>query len=114
MRQITDSTFASEVAAETMIVVDMYADWCPPCKALSPVLEAVVADLQAKGKKVEVVKHNIDTDPVKPREFGVRSIPTLLFFKGGTLRDTIVGAKSGDIIANKILEIDSATATTTV
>ena len=114
MRQITDSTFASEVAAKTLVVVDMYADWCPPCRALSPVLEAVVTDLQAKGKKVEVVKHNIDTDPLKPKEFSVRSIPTLLFFKNGTLYHTMVGTKSGDIIANKILEIDSATATTAV
>lgn len=112
MRQITDATFAGEVSADSLVIVDMYADWCAPCKALAPVLEAAVTAAQLNGIKVEAVKLDIDTNPVKPKEYGVRSIPTLLFFRGGRHLYTIVGSQSIDVLQSKIAELDSATTTT--
>ena len=86
---VTDATFDSEVLkSNTPVVVDFFADWCGPCKALAPVLEDVAREL---GGKVKIVKMNVDDSPDAPGKYGIRSIPTLILFKGGEVVTQSVG-----------------------
>ncbi len=87
---LQDSTFETEVLkSETPVLVDFWAVWCGPCKAIAPAVEEVASEF--KGK-VKVAKLNIDDHQGVPQQFGIRSIPTLLVFKGGRVVDTIVGS----------------------
>jgi thioredoxin 1 len=86
---VTDADFENEVLkAETPVLVDFWAEWCGPCKALSPLVDELAGELQGK---VKVVKINIDEAPEAPTKYGVRGIPTLMIFKGGQVVDTRVG-----------------------
>lgn len=86
----TDSSFESDVIkSEQPVLVDFWAEWCGPCKMVSPILEELAGEL---GDKVKIVKVNIDENPETPTKFGVRGIPTLMVFKGGELVSTKVGA----------------------
>lgn len=85
----TDASFEADVLkSDTPVLVDFWAEWCGPCKMLSPVLDEVANEL---GNSVKVVKVNIDESPETPSQFGVRGIPTLMMFKGGELVSTKVG-----------------------
>ena len=75
----------------TPVVVDFYADWCGPCKMVSPVLERLSMEYEGK---VKFVKLNVDDDPEIAANFGIMSIPTVLFFANGKARDAIIGAVS--------------------
>ena len=87
---ITDSTFEDEVLkSDTPVLVDYWAEWCGPCKAISPVLEGVAPGYSGK---VKIVKMNIDENPNTPPKYGIRSIPTLMLFKNGTVQSTKIGA----------------------
>lgn len=89
---ITDDTFEQEVLkSETPVLVDYWAEWCGPCKAISPVLEDVAPGFAGK---VRIVKMNIDENPNTPPKYGIRSIPTLMLFKGGSVEETKLGAMS--------------------
>lgn len=89
IQAINDSNFESEVIeADGPVVVDFWAEWCGPCKALLPVVEEVAADL---GDKVKIVKVNIDEAPTTPGKYGLRGVPTLMIFKNGKVVDTRVG-----------------------
>ncbi len=89
VRQVTDATFEQEVLqADLPVLVDLYADWCGPCKQLSPLVEALARELDGKLK---VCKVDVDRNPIVAQSFQVRSIPTLLLFHGGKL----VGQKLG-------------------
>ncbi|MFN8369340.1 MAG: thioredoxin [Bacteriovoracaceae bacterium] len=70
------------------VVVDFWAEWCGPCKALAPVLEAVANEL---GEKAVVVKVNVDENAELSQKYGIRGIPTLIFFKNGEIKNTLVG-----------------------
>jgi thioredoxin 1 len=87
---IEDSSFAKEVLeSSTPVLVDFWATWCAPCRAIAPALEELAG--QYKGR-VKIAKVNIDDNQDTPQKYGVRSIPTLLLFKGGQVVEQIVGA----------------------
>ena len=86
---VNDSQFEAEVLkADEPVLVDFWAEWCGPCKMLSPLVDQLADDL--KGR-VKVVKVNIDEAPEAPTKYGVRGIPTLMIFKEGQVVDTRVG-----------------------
>ena len=91
MREITDATFEAEVLqADKPVVIDFWAPWCGPCKAVEPVL----ADLAEKhAGRVEFTKLNIDVNPVVASRYGVLAIPTAILFEDGEARETVVGAR---------------------
>lgn len=86
---VNDTQFEAEVLkADMPVVVDFWAEWCGPCKVLSPVVDELANEMQGK---VKVVKVNIDEAPEAPTKYGVRGIPTLMIFKNGQVVDTRVG-----------------------
>ena len=86
-----DATFDSEVASPQTVLVDLWAPWCGPCRAMAPVLEELARDFAGQLK---VVKVNVDHNPATQARFEVRGIPTLLLFHGGSVVEKIVGAQS--------------------
>lgn len=86
---ITDQSFEKDVLqAGVPVLVDFWAEWCGPCRALGPKLEEIAAELK---DKVKIVKLNVDENPGMPAKFGVRGIPTMIIFKNGQEVDQIVG-----------------------
>lgn len=89
---ISDSSFESEVTnAKTPVLVDFWAPWCGPCKAIAPILEELA---QKYGEQIKIVKLDVDSNPATPPKFGVRGIPTLILFKDGQVQATQVGLLS--------------------
>jgi len=90
--KITDASFKKEVMeAKSPVLVDFWAEWCGPCRMISPVLEELVKEV---GDDVVIGKLNIDENPETPALLGVRSIPTLMIFKDGKMVGTKVGVQS--------------------
>ena len=101
--KFTDENFKEEVLqSEVPVMVDFYADWCNPCKMMAP----LVAELaESYSGKCKIGKCNTDENPRLAGEYRVMSIPTFLFFKGGKVVDTVIGAVSKSELENKIKQV---------
>ena len=90
-KAVTDSTFDADVlGSDTPVLVDFWAEWCGPCRKVSPILDEIGAE---HGDKLQIVKLNVDENPATAQKYRVVSIPTMNVYKGGQLVKTIVGAK---------------------
>jgi thioredoxin 1 len=90
IQQVTDSSFDAEVLKSDLpVLIDFWAPWCGPCKAIAPVVEDLAKEY---GGRLKVVKMNVDDNPQTPSRYGVRGIPNLIVFKGGQVKEQIVGA----------------------
>ncbi len=88
--EVNDATFEQEVIKSAVpVLIDFWAPWCGPCKAIAPVVEEVAGEYNGRLK---VLKMNVDDNPGTPTKYGVRGIPNLILFKGGSVADQIVGA----------------------
>jgi thioredoxin 1 len=98
--EITDDQFEEKVLqADGICMVDFWAPWCGPCHTMKPVLEAFAA---ANQGKVKVLKLDVDENPKTAERYQVRSIPTILFFRGGQVLETLVGAVSESLLQQKL------------
>ena len=87
---LTEATFDQQVAHHPeLLMVDFWAEWCAPCKMLAPVLDELVRE---SGGKITLAKVNVDENPGLAAQYGIRSIPTVLFIRGGKLLDQVIGA----------------------
>ena len=99
--EITDSTFDTNVLQSSVpVLVDFWAPWCGPCRALGPVIDELAKEYEGK---VSIVKMNVDENPSTPGKFGIRAIPTMILFKSGQVVEQITGAVSKSSLKN-ILE----------
>jgi thioredoxin 1 len=98
--EVSDATFDQEVLkSEQPVLVDFWAVWCGPCKAIAPIVDGVAA---AYAGKLKVAKVNVDENGATPSRFGIRGIPALLFFKGGKVMDQVVGYRPQEEIEEKV------------
>jgi thioredoxin len=98
--EVTDADFEARVlGAAGPVLVDCWADWCAPCHALAPTIDALARDYAGRAM---VAKLDVDANPVTAGRFGIRSIPTLLLFSGGRLVDTLVGVQPRGAIAARL------------
>ena len=89
LKHLTDSDFDSTISSDTPCLVDFWAPWCGPCKAIGPVVEELAGEYS--GKAI-IAKMNVDENPATPGKFGIRAIPTLILFKNGEVVDQVTGA----------------------
>lgn len=98
--EFTDANFAAEVEqSDVPVLVDFWAVWCGPCRMIAPIVEELAGEYQGKAK---IGKLDVDNNPGVATKFGIRSIPTILIFKGGKLADQIVGAVPKGVIVEKL------------
>jgi len=88
--QVSDATFENEVLKSPIpVLIDFWAPWCGPCRAIAPIVEELAGEYAGKMK---IVKMNVDDNPRTPAQYGVRGIPNLILFKDGAVQQQIVGA----------------------
>jgi thioredoxin 1 len=98
--EITDDNFESEVLqSEKPVLIDFWAVWCGPCKIIAPIVEELASEYDGK---IKVGKLDVDSNQQTSIKYGVRSIPTLLVFKEGNVKETIIGAVPKKLIVEKI------------
>ena len=100
VREVGDQTFESEVLnSSDPVLVDFWASWCAPCRMLAPVIDTIAAEYQGR---VKVLKLNIDENTISSGRYNIRSIPTLLLFKEGMVKEQIVGNTSQGVITKML------------
>ena len=88
---VTDQTFEAEVLqSDKPAIIDFWAEWCAPCRQISPIIKEIAAEY---GDRVKIVKMDIDSSPNTPGQYGVRAIPTVLAFQGGQVVEQLQGAR---------------------
>ena len=101
--EVSDSSFETDILkSDKPALVDFWAAWCGPCRAIAPVVKELAEEY---ADRLKVAKMNVDENPATPSKYGIRAIPTLLFFKDGKLADQITGAVSKSIIESGIKKI---------
>lgn len=90
VQAVSDSSFEADVLkADVPVLVDFWAPWCGPCKAIGPMIDELAAEYDGR---IKVTKMNVDENPATPGKYGIRAIPTLILFKGGQVVDQVTGA----------------------
>ena len=97
--QFTDANFKSDLESGKPLVVDFWAEWCGPCRMVTPIIEELAGEYEGK---VLIGKMNVDENSEIPSEYSVRNIPTILFIKGGEVVDRHVGAASKAVLKEKV------------
>lgn len=98
--EVTDQSFEQEVLkSEVPVIVDFGAEWCGPCKMILPIIEELAKEYEGK---VKVVKIDVDENPAVSSKYGIKSLPTLLFFKNGEVKEKAIGAVSKKVIVDKL------------
>ena len=101
--QVTDDTFDEEIVnSELPAIVDFWAAWCGPCRMVGPVVEELSKEYEGR---IKVAKMDVDQNRQTPARFGIRNIPTLIFFKGGEVANTIIGAQPKSAIEEEIKKL---------
>lgn len=101
--EASDDSFESEVLKhQGPVLVDFWAEWCGPCKALGPVLDGLASEY---ANRIKVVKVNVDENPNAPQQYKVRGLPTMVFFKNGQIADQLVGNQPKDTIKAAIEKV---------
>ena len=98
-KNVTDANFAELLNTDQLVVVDFWATWCGPCRAIAPIVEELAAEYEGKAT---IVKCNVDECEDVPMQYAIRSIPTIIFFKNGKAVDRTVGALTKAALAAKI------------
>ena len=102
VREVTDATWDGDVLKSDLpVLVDFWAPWCGPCRMVSPIVQELSEEYAGK---VSFMKMNTDENPMVPSKFGIRSIPSLLIFKGGELKGTVVGFRPKSDLKKRIDE----------
>ena len=105
VRELTEATFDEEINGSSLpVIVDFWAEWCPPCKAIAPILDSIAADY---GDRLRVFKINVDEHPDPARRFDVMSFPTLLIFRDGELVRRMIGARDRGHLLEELGELVS-------
>ena len=101
-KKVTDETFDADVLKnDKPVLVDYWAEWCGPCKMVAPVLEAIAKE---HGDKLDIVKLNVDENPVVTQKYGILNIPTLGVFKNGEVVKELVGARSKSALLRELAD----------
>ena len=101
--QLTDSNFEDEIIkSDIPAMVDFWAEWCGPCKMVGPTVEALAKEYSGK---VKVAKMDVDANQMTPGKFGIRNIPTIIFFKDGKAVNTIIGAQTKNTLETELKKL---------
>jgi thioredoxin 1 len=101
-KTVTDETFGTDVLkSDKTVLVDYWAEWCGPCKMIAPILEAIAEEY---GDKLDIVKLNVDENPVVTQKYNILNIPTLGVFSGGEVVRELVGARSKSALLRELAD----------